>query len=177
MRESLLSQHVHSSRSGGDATASAGVRSALNRVLAATIICTAMFGVRGSIFMIRTLSWNLERELGSENAWIYPLVVYTLPDVVGSISIVFCMNVEEDFRGRPSERARERNRAHDSRKGLLPSPGQGNFLGSANRSFDDGSSMLSCDSLLANDGMQSREEGLFEALSDEMSPEQSPIMG
>ena len=183
LRKSLLSQQSLLSPSRSNTITSAGVRSALNRILAATIVCTVMFGVRGSIFLVRTLSWNVEHVVGAANVWIYPLVVYTLPDVVGSISIMFCMDVEGDTRDRSSSRAGERGRLSDGARrgghsrGGYSRGGSGGMLDGANASFGGGSSVLSGDSILSSEGMRSGGEGLFAALSDEISPDQSPMMG
>ena len=119
---------------------------------------------------------------GAANAWIYPLVVYTLPDVVGSICIMFCMDVEADARDRSSSRAGQRGRSSDGSRlvgrsrGHYSRGGSGGMLGGADASFGGGS-MLSGDSVLSSDGVRSGEEGLLAALSDEISPDQSPMMG
>lgn len=140
------------------------LRSALNRILAATIICTFMFALRGVIFLSRTIAWNLEHKMDDSNEWIYPLAVYTLPDVVGSISIMFCMDVEADARAVGITENATKQGANIGSRRTFHHYNQASGAGSLNRG-----------SFLSSEGsIGSGEEGLLEALSDEMSPTTSP---
>ena len=75
------------------------IRNTFNRILAATICCTGLFLLRGILFCYLTIQYNVFNELDPKaNHIIYPLFVYTIPDVVSSICILFIMNVKKDER-------------------------------------------------------------------------------
>ena len=75
------------------------VRDTFNRILAATICCTALFLMRGILFCVLIIRFNVFNSLNPKlNHIVYPLLVYTVPDVVSSICILFIMDVKPDER-------------------------------------------------------------------------------
>jgi len=87
-----LAQSMHSSQQ---------VRDTFNRILAATICCTVLFFMRGALFCVLTIRFNVDDKLDPAlNHIVYPLLVYTVPDVVSSICILFIMDVKRDDRAK-----------------------------------------------------------------------------
>lgn len=87
-----LAQSMHSSQQ---------VRDTFNRILAATICCTVLFFMRGALFCVLTIQFNVDNKLNPKlNHIVYPLLVYTVPDVVSSICILFIMDVKRDDRAK-----------------------------------------------------------------------------
>ena len=90
-----LGQSIHSSQQ---------VKDTFARILAATILCTGLFLMRGVLFCFLTLRYNVYNIADPKlNRIVYPLLVYTVPDVVSSVCILFIMDVKRDNRGYASD--------------------------------------------------------------------------
>jgi hypothetical protein len=117
-----LGQSIHSSQQIQDTFA---------RILTATIVCTGLFLMRGVLFCVLTIRYNVFDILDPRlNRVVYPLLVYTVPDVVSSVCILFIMDVKRDTRAAAVAREARlsgggggRGRLHHSTAGILGSVG------------------------------------------------------
>jgi hypothetical protein len=85
-----LGQSIHSSQQ---------IKDTFARILAATIVCTCLFLMRGILFCFLTIRYNVYDIVDPRlNRIVFPLLVYTVPDVVSSVAILFIMDVKKDTR-------------------------------------------------------------------------------